>query len=105
MLGELEQLVLLAVLREGGETYGVPVHETIEHHSGRSVAVASVYKTLDRLCEKGLVSERIGEPTAERGGRRKRYFAVTNAGRQALRASLSTIAKLSRGLDVGLAST
>ena len=102
MLGELEQLVLLAVLRGGRETYGVPVHAEILRRSGRSVAVASVYKTLDRLSHKGFLSSRVGEPTAERGGRRKTYFAVTASGRRELRASLATLRRMARGLDVGL---
>ena len=104
MLGEFEQLVLLAVLREGDEAYGVPVRRAIADRSGRDVSLAAVYKTLTRLEEKGFVTARVGEPTPERGGRRKRYYTVTVAGRRALRQSVEVLRRMSRGLDLGLES-
>jgi PadR family transcriptional regulator, regulatory protein PadR len=102
MLGEFEQLVLLAVLREGNEAYGVPVRRAIADRSGRDVSLAAVYKTLTRLEEKGFVTAHVGEPTPERGGRRKRYYTVTVAGRGALRQSVEVLRRMSRGLDLGL---
>ena|SRR5438067_3279495 len=104
MLGEFEQLVLLAVLREGDEAYGVPVRRAIADRSGRDVSLAAVYKTLTRLEEKGFVTAHVGEPTPERGGRRKRYYTVTVAGRRALRQSVEVLRRMSRGLDLGLES-
>ena len=69
MLGELEQVVLLAVLRVGKDAYGVPVHDEIQRRAGRDLTLGTIYKTLTRLEEKELVTSYIGAPTAERGGR------------------------------------
>jgi len=101
VLGELEQVVLLALLRVGEDAYGVPVLAEIERQTGRSPALATVHKTLTRLEAKGLVRSWIGEPTAQRGGRRKRHYAATAAGVRALRQSLAALGRLARGLDVG----
>ena len=66
------------------------------------MSLAAVYKTLTRLEEKGFVVARVGEPTPERGGRRKRYYTVTAAGRRALRQSVEVLRRMARGLDLGL---
>ena len=79
-LGHFELILLLAVLRHGDEAYGVPIAHAIEESTGKAVILASVYNTLDRLEEKGLVRSTVGQPTAERGGRAKRYFSITAAG-------------------------
>ena len=79
-LGQFEFMVLLAVMRLGEDAYGVPIAREIEDTTGRDIAFGSVYFALDRLEEKGLVSSKLGEPTAERGGRAKRYFRVTGRG-------------------------
>jgi PadR family transcriptional regulator, regulatory protein PadR len=97
-LGEFEQLLLLALLRLGGEGYGVTVRRELERRAGRAVSLGTVYKTLLRLEAKGMVAARIGEPTPERGGRRKKYYLVTPAGRRALERSLAALRKMSRGL-------
>ena len=97
-LGELEQLVLIALLRLVHEGYGVSVREELASRGGRVVSLGTVYTTLLRLEAKGLVAARLGEPTAERGGRRKKLYAVTAAGRSALGRSLATLRKLSHGL-------
>ena len=102
MLGEFEQLVLLAVLHTGEEAYGIPIRDEITRRTGRDVALGTVYKTLVRLEEKGLVGSRTGEPTPQRGGRRKRYYAATPPGRRALRASLGALRRMASGLDLGL---
>lgn len=102
MLGEFEQLVLLAVIRTGEDAYGVPIRRAILDRTGRDVSLAAVYKTLTRLEEKGLVLARVGEPTPERGGRRKRYYAVTAPGRRSLRQSVEVLRRMARGLDLGL---
>jgi DNA-binding PadR family transcriptional regulator len=102
MLGEFEQVVLMAVLRAGDDAYGVTIRQAIADRAGREVGLAAVYKTLNRLEEKGLVTAQVGEPTPERGGRRKRYYAVTAAGRRSLRESIEVLRRMSRGLDLGL---
>jgi PadR family transcriptional regulator PadR len=80
LLTDLELMILVAVMRVGDEAYGVTVTREIEHTTGRSVAVAVVYATLDRLEQRGLVASSIGDPTPERGGRAKRFFRVTARG-------------------------
>ena len=102
MLGELEQLVLLAVLRADGEAYGVPIRAELRARAGRDVPLGSVYNALARLEEKGLVTSAVGDPTPERGGRRKRLYAATTAGRMAARDTVSALRALARGLDLGL---
>ena len=101
-LGEFEQLVLLALLRLGTDGYGITVQEELTRQAGRDVSLGTVYKTLLRMEAKGLVSAHLGEPTAERGGRRKKHYEVTTAGREALGRSLSALRKLSLGLDTAL---
>jgi len=87
LLTDLELMILLAVLRVGEDAYGVPIAREIEETGKRAVALAAVYATLDRLEERGLVTSRVGEPTAERGGRAKRFFRVTPGGLQKVRAT------------------
>ena len=98
MVAELEQLVLLALLRLGPLAYGVAIAEEIEARAGRPTSLGSVYKTLIRLETKRLVVTRMGEPTPERGGRRKRYYQLTPAGQAALQASLEAIRRMTSGL-------
>ena len=97
-LGGFELLVLLALMRLGEDAYGVPISEAIEESSGREVAIGSVYITLERLEQKGLVSSRLGEPTAERGGRAKTYFRVTANGLRAVRQAQRTLVNLWNGV-------
>jgi PadR family transcriptional regulator PadR len=73
LLGEFEQVVLLAILRLDDDAYGVTIRSEIATCTGREPAPGALYTTLDRLEEKGLVRSRMGEPTPERGGRPKRY--------------------------------
>ncbi|GAB4031769.1 PadR family transcriptional regulator [Spirosoma gilvum] len=83
-LGEFEEVVLLTVAVLDEEAYGVSVTQEIEQKTGRSVGFSTVHTTLQRLEEKGFLSSQMGGATAERGGRRKRFFTVTAAGRKAL---------------------
>jgi PadR family transcriptional regulator, regulatory protein PadR len=101
-LGELEQLVLLAILRLGDDAYGIAVQQEIATRGERKVSLGAVYSTLSRLEEKGYVTSREGEPTPTRGGRRKKLYTVLVAGRSALRASLDAVRALSRGLSPSL---
>jgi PadR family transcriptional regulator, regulatory protein PadR len=84
-LGEFEELVLLTVAVLEEEAYGVSVTQELEKKTGRTVGFSTVHTTLQRLEEKGYLSSRMGGATAERGGRRKRFFIVTACGRKALR--------------------
>ena len=83
-LGEFEEVVLLTVAILGESAYGVTITQEIEQKTGRSVGFSTVHTTLQRLEEKGYLSSAMGGATAERGGRRKRYFTITTAGAKAL---------------------
>ena len=98
-LGELEQLVLLALIRLGEDAYGVTVRREIAVRARRDLSFGSIYSTLARLEEKGFVRSRIGEPTQERGGRRKKHYMISATGRRALRRSLAAIRTMARGVD------
>jgi DNA-binding PadR family transcriptional regulator len=84
-LGEMELMVLLAVMRLGDSAYGVPISKELLALAGREIALGSIYAALERMESKGFVTSQLGNPTAERGGRAKRYFRVTPAGVQTLR--------------------
>jgi DNA-binding PadR family transcriptional regulator len=98
VIGGFELQVLLAVMRLKDDAYGVPIADTIEDASGREVAAGSIYITLDRLEEKGLVTSRLGESTPERGGRAKTYFQVTGKGVRAVRQAQRTLVRLWSGV-------
>lgn len=98
-LGELEQLVLLAIARLGDDAYGVTVRREITTRTKRDLAFGSVYTTLARLEEKGLVASHLGDATPERGGRAKKHFVISAAGRRALQRSLHAIRTMARGID------
>jgi len=98
-LGEFEQIVLLAVLRLGGNAYGVTIWEEIEKRTGRPVMIGAVYATLERLEAKRYLSSRIGDPTPERGGKAKRYFKITAQGVAALERSRRMLSSMWVGLD------
>ncbi|OGU24528.1 MAG: PadR family transcriptional regulator [Gemmatimonadetes bacterium RIFCSPLOWO2_12_FULL_68_9] len=97
-MGEFEQLVLLAVLRIGNDAYGMEVRSEIEKRTGRDVSYGAVYTALDRLETKDYVAHRMGEPTAERGGRARKYFQVLPAGREALRDTRRALAVMWEGV-------
>jgi|SRR6267378_2468514 len=84
-IGEFEELVLLAILNQGDEAYGVTIHEALEEATNRSITIGSLYTTLSRLEEKGLVESWVGEPTAARGGRAKRHYKVKGSAQSLLR--------------------
>ena len=103
LLGSLERVVLLAVMRLGDDAYGMTVRREIEARTGRALSIGAVYATLERLETKGFVSSYTGEPTTERGGRAKRHFQIEADGEEALRASHEAIRKMTLGLKNRLA--
>ncbi len=98
-LGEFEQLVLLALLRLGADAYGMTIRREIEQRAGRPVSIGAAYATLERLEAKGYVRSKLGKPTAERGGRAKRFYKLKPAGETVLRDSLQTVARMAKGLE------
>lgn len=99
-LGEFEQIVLLAILRLGDHAYGVSIRQEIETCTGRQASPGALYTTLDRLEAKGMLASRMGEPTAERGGRAKRFVRVTHKGHHAIAAAQQAYQKLLHGLTL-----
>lgn len=83
-LGEFEELVLLSVASLVDEAYGVSIMQYIKDETGRKVNISAVHEVLKRLQRKGYLKSRMGGATQERGGRRKRYFALTVSGRKTL---------------------
>jgi len=101
-LGEFEQMVLLTIMRLGGDAYGLAVRDELEAVAGRSPSSGSLYTTLDRMEKKGLVESSAGEITQERGGRPRRYVRVTPEGQALLARSRSTLMALWNGLEGAL---
>ena len=83
-LGELEHMILLAVLRLGKEAYGRTIRDELEGQVGRKVSRSVAYVTLERMADKGYLIPRMGEPSPRRGGKAKRYYTLTPAGKKAL---------------------
>lgn len=98
-LGQFEQMVLLAILRLGERSYGLPIRRELEEQTGRRVARGALYTTLDRLEKKGYLTSLMGDPTPERGGRARRYFQVTPAGVRALDDARRVLLSLWQGLE------
>ena len=104
VLGDFEQLVLFGVLRleARDESYGAAIRREIHSRSGRDVSINAVYTTLDRLESKGLLKSWVGDPTPERGGRRRKFYALTPAGTAALRQAYRAFTAMADGLQARL---
>ncbi len=97
LLGEVEQLVLLAIVRIGAGAYAVPIREELVRHAGVSLSRGTIYVTLDRLERKGYVSSWFDDPTPEPGGKAKRCFRLEREGMLALRAAQRMVDRLRSG--------
>ena len=98
-LGQLEQLVLTAILMLRDDAYGVTIHaKALELARPKAVSMGAVYVTLDRLEDKGLVSSKLSDPTPERGGRAKRCYRLEAVGEQALQESAATARRIFEGV-------
>jgi len=97
-LGEFEFIVLGALMRLGDQAYGVAIIEEIDRRTGREVSVGALYSTLNRLEKKGYVQARMGEASAVRGGRAKRFFEVTTDGRVQVERSSLALHNMMQGL-------
>lgn len=96
-LGEFEQLLLLALMHARDEIYGVEIRDAIERRARRTVSPGAIYTALDRLERRGLVASRLGDPTAQRGGKRKRFYRLEPAGEKLLIESQRALARMARG--------
>lgn len=83
-LGEFEELVLLTVAFLGDDAYGISIQTEIENRATRSISLGALHSTLTRLEEKGYLKSHLGGATQDRGGRRKRFYQVTHAGKVSL---------------------
>jgi DNA-binding PadR family transcriptional regulator len=83
-LGEFEELVLLTIASLLKEAYSVAICDELSKHADRTVRLGVVHAVLKRLEEKGLVKSELGEATATRGGKRKRFYFLTGAGKASL---------------------
>ena len=97
-LGEFEIIVLAALIRLGADAYGVSIRQEIETRTGRAVSVGALYSTLSRLEEKNYVSSRMGDATAERGGRAKRHYMIKAEGEAQLEKSVFALGKMLKGI-------
>lgn len=99
-LGEFEHIVLLTLIRLGDDAYGMSIRASIQELIHRDISIGAIYTTLERLQAKGYVNSRIGEATAIRGGRAKKYFSITGKGRKALKAVRANLEVLWDGIQI-----
>jgi DNA-binding PadR family transcriptional regulator len=96
-VGEFELYVLLAMTHLQDEAYGIRIRQVIEDRTGRDIAIGAVYATLGRLEEKGLVRHELSAPQPVPGGRSRKYFHLTAAGRTALQHSTTMMSRMMAG--------
>lgn len=99
-LGEFEHILLLTLVRLGDNAYGMSVRTSIHELIKRDISIGAIYTTLERLQNKGYVESRLGEATAKRGGRAKKYFTVTGKGRAVLREARTNLETLWQGIQI-----
>lgn len=99
-LSQLEEWVLLCLVRLGDEAYGVPIHQEMEERTHKSISIATVYTALDRLEKEGLVRSRLSSPLPERGGRAKRLYRLSVEGATALQRARRVLDSMWEGVDL-----
>ena len=98
-LGDFEQIVLLALIHLKDDAYGMTIRMEIDERIGRSVSIGAVYTTLERLEKKGLITSEMGEATPQRGGKAKKYFSITQAGKNKLQEARKNLEIMWQGLS------
>ncbi len=101
-LGDFEKLILFALLRLGEEAYGAAIQREIAARTGRDVAIGAVYTALHRLQKHGFITARMGEPTPERGGRRKKFYSLEPVGARALDEAYEMLRRMAEGTNARL---
>jgi DNA-binding PadR family transcriptional regulator len=86
-LGDFEEVVLLLVGILGEEAYAYKIADEFKLQTGRAASIGSVHSTMDRLSNKGFLTSEMGQPSTNRGGRRKRIYTITTSGQLALKNS------------------
>jgi len=102
-LGEFEQMILFALVSLGAEAYGASIRREIVSRTGKEVSAGAVYTVLDRLERSALVRSRIGEPTAARGGRRRKHYEIRPDGARLLSEARTRMQRMELGLARQLA--
>ena len=102
LLGEFEQLVLLSLLRLGNGAFGAAIHRDIVERTGRDLPSSAVYVTLDRLEAKRMVCSYVGDPSPQRGGRRRRHYLIDTGGQLALGRAYRTFKVMTEGIEPDL---
>lgn len=104
-LGAFEQTLLYALVRLGPDASGLDIARVIEARTGRVISPGAIYAGLDRLSGRGLVVSKLGEPTPQRGGKRRRLYRATPAGVARLRTMHDALGEMARGLQPKLHSS
>lgn len=102
VLGEFEQIVLMSLLRLGNGAYGAAILRDVRDRTRRDVSVGTLYMTLGRLERKKMVVAYIGDPTGERGGRRRKHYLLAALGEQALGRAYRTWLAMADGMEAAL---
>ena len=102
VVGDFEQLILFALIRLGADAYGVTIRSQIEARTGRAISPGALYTALDRLEKRGLVVSRLGDPTPQRGGKRKRLYTLQPAGERALARVYESMRLMANGVATRL---
>jgi DNA-binding PadR family transcriptional regulator len=102
VLGDFEQRILFALIRLGADAYGVTIRQEIETRTGRPVSAGAMYTALARMEKRGLVASRLGDPTPERGGKRKRLYTVQPAGERAIARAYESLRLMASGMATRL---
>lgn len=101
-IGDFEQLILLALVRLDADAYGASIRTEIEKRTGRTISAGALYTALDRMEKRGLVVSRLGDPTPERGGKRKRLYTLQPTGERALARVYESLRLMAGGLGARL---
>src|ERR671937_695187 len=101
-IGDFEQLILFALVRLGADAYGVTIRREIESRTNRTISPGALYTALDRLEKRGLVTSRLGDPTPERGGKRKRLYTLQPAGERVLARVYESLRLMASGVSARL---
>ena len=101
VLGEFEQRILFTLIRLGSDVHGVAIRNHLEE-SGRAVSPGALYTALDRLEKRGFVTSRLGEPTPDRGGKRKRLYTLQPSGERAVARLYESLRSMTQGLGTRL---
>ena len=102
LIGEFEQLALLALVRLGNGAYGATIRREIQERTQRDVAIGTMYMTLARLEAKKMVCSYVGIPSRERGGRRRKHYVIDTEGERALGRAYRTFRSMTDGIEQAL---